>query len=104
MLRDAGISPGITDIAVIALGILEVVFAAALLVAWHRRWPVSVCLGSMLLATTAVGLNSPRYFEAAFNPVSLNVAVACLAGIDLLVLGSIPSAAHCLRRPCPEEA
>jgi uncharacterized membrane protein YphA (DoxX/SURF4 family) len=104
MLRDAGIPPGVTDIAMIALGILEVVFATALLVAWHRRWPVSVCLGSMLLATTAVGLNSPRYFEAAFNPISLNVAVACLAGIDLLVLGSIPSAARCLRRPCPEEA
>ena len=30
--------------------------------------------------------------------------VACLAAIDLLVLGSIPSAARCLRRPCPEKA
>jgi hypothetical protein len=104
MLRDVGVSAGITNIAVIALGMLELAFAAVLLVAWHRRWPVYVCLGSMLLATAVVGLNSPRYLEAAFNPVSLNLAVVCLAGIDLLVLGSIPSAARCMRHPCPEKA
>lgn len=104
MLRDAGVFGGATNIAVIGLGILELAFAAVLLIAWHRRWPVLVCLGSMLLATAMVGLNSPRYLEAAFNPVSLNLAVACLAGIDLLVLGNLPSAARCLRRPSPEKA
>ena len=93
-----------TNTAVIALGISELAFAAALLVAWHGRWPVFVSLGSMLLATVVVGLNSPRYFEAAFNPASLNLAVASLAAIDLLVLGSIPSAARCLRHACSEEA
>lgn len=104
MLRDAGVPADLTTIASITLGVLELAFAAVLLVAWHRRWPMSVCLGSMLLATAAVGLTSPRYFEAAFNPASLNVAVASLAAIDLLVLGTIPSAARCLRRPCPEKA
>jgi DoxX-like family len=104
MLHDVGVSAGVTNTAVIALGISELAFAAALLVAWHRRWPVFVCLGSMLLATVVVGLNSPRYFEAAFNQASLNLAVASLAAIDLLVLGSIPSAARCLRHPCSEEA
>jgi hypothetical protein len=104
MLRDAGVAADFTGVAVTALGILELAFAAVLVVAWHRRWPVAVCLGSMLLATAAVGLSSPRYLEDAFNPVSLNLAVACLAGIDLVVLGSIPSAARCLRHPFPEEA
>ena len=103
MLRDAGVAAGVTGFAVTALGILELLFAAALLVAWHRRWPMFVCLGLMLLATAAVGLNSPRYFEAAFSPMTLNLAVACLAAIDLLVLGSIPSAARCQRRPIPEK-
>jgi hypothetical protein len=104
MLRDAGVTAGVTEPAVIALGILELAFAAVVLVAWHRRWPMYVCVGSMILATAAVALNSPRYLEAAFNPVSLNLAVACLAGIDLLVLGSIPSAARCFRRPGQESA
>jgi hypothetical protein len=104
MLRDAGVAAGVTSVAVAALGILELSFAVVLLVAWHRRWPVSVGLGSMVLATAVVSLSSPRYLEAAFNPVSLNLAVACLAAIDLLVLGAIPSAARCLRRPGPVKA
>jgi uncharacterized membrane protein YphA (DoxX/SURF4 family) len=104
LLLDAGVPAGVTHIAVIALGILELAFAAALVVAWHRRWPASVCLGSMLAAMAVVGMNSPRYFAAAFNPVSLNLAVACLAAIDLLVVEGIPSAARCRRRPCPETA
>jgi hypothetical protein len=101
MLRDGGIPADVTNLAVIALGGLELAFAATLLVAWHRRWPLFVCVASMLLATTMVVVNSPRYFGAAFNPASLNLAVACLAVIDLLVVGSIPSAARCLRRPRP---
>jgi uncharacterized membrane protein YphA (DoxX/SURF4 family) len=104
LLLDAGVPAGVTHIAVIALGILELAFAAALVVAWHRRWPALVCLGSMLAAMAVVGMNSPRYFAAAFNPVSLNLAVACLAAIDLLVVEGIPSAARCRRRPCPETA
>jgi hypothetical protein len=104
MLRDAGVAAGTTGVAVTALGILELALAAGLLFAWHRRWPLYVCLGSMLLATATVGLSSPRYFEAAFNPASMNVTVACLAAIDLLVVESLPSAAHCLRRPCPEKS
>lgn len=104
MVRDAGLGAGVAGSVVAALGILELSFAAALLVAWHRRWPLFVCLALMLLATAAVGVSSPRYFSAAFNPFTLNFAVASLAGIDLLVVGSIPSAARCLRRPPPEKA
>jgi hypothetical protein len=104
MVRDAGIAAGAAGTVVTAFGILELTFAATLLVAWHRRWPLFVCLALMLLATAAVGMNSPRYFGAAFNPVTLNLAVACLASIDLLVVGSIPSAARCRRRPGREQA
>ena len=103
MLRDVGISADVAHLALGALGIVEMALAAALLAAWCRRWPVWTCLASMLIATTVVGLHSPRFFEAAFNPFSLNVAVASLAAIDLLVLGDVPSAARCLRRPCPEK-
>src|SRR4029078_12456147 len=99
MLHDAGVSAGVTHVAVIALGMLELGFAAVLLVAWHRRWPVTVCLRAMLVATAVVGPHSTRSFSAAFSPASLSLAVACLAAIDLLVLGNLPSAARCLRRP-----
>jgi hypothetical protein len=54
---------------------------------------------AMLGATTIVGIHSPRFFEAAFNPFSLNAAVAAIAGMDLLILDGVPSATRCLRRP-----
>src|SRR3954465_8408586 len=39
LIRWVGISAGVTNTAVIALGILELAFASVLLVAWHQRWP-----------------------------------------------------------------
>ena len=104
MLRGAGVAAGATGVVMTGLGVLEMAFALVLLLAWHRRWPSYVCLGSMLLATAVVGLTSPRYFEAAFNPATLNLTVACLAAIDLLVVGNLPSSARCLRRPAVEKA
>jgi hypothetical protein len=103
MLRDAGVAAGLRSMAVTALGISELVLAASLLFAWHRRWPPLLSLGLMLLATAVVGVSSPRYFDAAFNPFSLNVAVACLAAVDLLVLAGLPSASRCRRRPSSEK-
>jgi uncharacterized membrane protein YphA (DoxX/SURF4 family) len=104
MLRDVGVSPDLGSVALIVLGIAELLFGASLLLAWHRRWPPSVCVALMLAATVVVGVSSPRYFDSAFNPFSLNVAVACLAVIDLLVLAGLPSASRCRRQPSSEEA
>jgi hypothetical protein len=104
MLHDVGVAADVRNVAVTALGVSELVLGAFLLFSWHRRWPPSLCVGLMLLATAVVGVNSPRYFDAAFNPFSLNVAVACLAVVDLLVLTDLPSAARCRRRPSSEKA
>ena len=71
--------------------------------AWCRRWPAWVALALMPIATAVVGVRSPRFLTAAFNPFALNVAVAALAAIDLLVLAGVPSASHCLRRPRSEK-
>jgi hypothetical protein len=97
MLRDAGIANGVIGPALTALGLMELGLAVTLLIAWQRRWPSWLCLLSMPVATAVVGMQSPRYLTAAFNPVSLNVATACLAAVDLLVQSSVPSAAHCRR-------
>jgi len=99
MLRDAGVSAEHTGTLLIVLGLAELLLALSLLVFWHRRWPPMVCLGLMLLATVCVAMSSPQYLGAAFNPVSLNLAVACLAAIDLMILKGLPSAARCRRRP-----
>jgi hypothetical protein len=99
MLRDAGVAAERTGALLTLLGIAELLLALGLLVFWHRRWPPMVCVGMMLLATIGVAVSSPRYLGAAFNPVSLNLAIACLATIDLMILKGLPSAARCRRRP-----
>ena len=99
MLRDAGVTAGSTRLVLIILGIAELVLALCLLILWRRRWPPLLCLGLIVAATIGVAVSSPRYLGAAFNPVSLNLAVACLIVIDLLVLDGLPSAARCRRRP-----
>jgi uncharacterized membrane protein YphA (DoxX/SURF4 family) len=88
MLRDVGLSAERTNTALIEFGIGEVLFACCLLLFWRRRWPLYGCIAAMCLGTIGVMMSSPRFITAAFNPVSLNAAVACLAAIDLLVLKS----------------
>ncbi len=102
MLSDAGISAESAGVVLIAGGIGEFLFGLCLLLFWTRRWPPLLCLGLMLMATVGVAVSSPRYLGAAFNPVSLNLAITCLAVVDLIVLKGLPSAARCRRRPVSE--
>jgi uncharacterized membrane protein YphA (DoxX/SURF4 family) len=103
MLRAAGIPATFTPGVLSALGIAEIALALALLVSLSRSWPAWICAVSMPIATTMVALHSPMFFEAAFNPFSLNLAVAALAVIDLIVLPGVPSATRCLRRARSEQ-
>jgi hypothetical protein len=103
MLADVGEPAGDTGLALAGLGAAELALALGLLVAWRARGPLVVVLVAMGLATMVVGLQSPRFFGAAFNPLTLNVGVAALAAIDLLTLGHLPSAARCRRRPLEED-
>ena len=87
--------------AMTALGVAELAVAAMLLFGWSRAWPAWLCLIAMPLALGAAAF-SPESFGAAFNPFSLNVSVAALAMIDLVVVGSVPSARRCRRHPARE--
>jgi uncharacterized membrane protein YphA (DoxX/SURF4 family) len=88
MLHDAGVPADRSELILTMFGVAELALALCLLLFWHRRWPPLVCLVAMCLATIGVIVASPRFVTAAFNPVSLNLAVACLAIIDLLMLRS----------------
>ena len=86
MLRDVGLSAEGANIALTAFGIGEVAFACCLFLFWRRKWPLYACIAAMCLGTIGVMISSPRFITAAFNPISLNAAVACLAAIDRLAL------------------
>lgn len=99
MMRDAGVSAGFADAAVVGAGAAEVLFAGLLLLFWRRSWPAIVCVVAMIAATIEVSVNSSSYLVGAFNPISLNLAMAALAVIDLLSVHDLPSASRCLRKP-----
>lgn len=86
MLKDAGVSAESSGQVLILFGLAELLFALTLVICWNCRWPLLLCLGLMCLGTIGVALKSPRYIGAAFNPITLNLAVSCLAPVDLLAL------------------
>jgi hypothetical protein len=99
MLTDAGISSPHLLGFVSLFGWLEVSFAVVLVLFWRARWPLWCTIAAMFVAALTVAVNSPAYLTAAFNPVTLNLAVAVLAVIGLAVAGDLPTAKNCRRSP-----
>jgi hypothetical protein len=98
MLRDAGI-PNSHLLAVMStLGFIEVCFALALVIFWKSRWPLWFTLLAMISAVVTVGITSPSFLIAAFNPLTLNLAVTALAVIGLLTGTDLPAASNCRRK------
>jgi hypothetical protein len=79
------------------IGIAEILFGLIMLFAWRRRNIFLLNIVLMLLATAGVAINSPAYFTAAFNPLTLNVSIISLALIGWLASRTLPSARRCLR-------
>ena len=104
LMNAAGVPGALTGPAIVAFGIVEIAFAVILLRAWHRAWPAYLALAFAAAATVVVGLTAPSTLTGAFNPVTLNLAVAALAVVDRLTLDGIPSAGRCLRRPATAAA
>jgi hypothetical protein len=99
MLADAGVPTSHLWSFVSLFGWLEVGFAVIFIIFWKARWPLWFTIAAMFAAAVAVAINSPAYLTAAFNPVTLNLAVAMLAAIGLLVARDLPSAKNCRRSP-----
>lgn len=101
MLRDAGIANSHLLVVMSSLGFIEVCVALILIIFWKSRWPLWLTLIAMVSAILAVGIMSPSFLTAAFNPLTLNLAVAALAVIGLLTGTNLPTASNC-RRKSPE--
>jgi uncharacterized membrane protein YphA (DoxX/SURF4 family) len=94
MLRQANISLQWLPL----VGVAEVAMGLLVLILWNSRIPLLLSALLMVFATAAVALRSPQFLTAAFNPVSLNLAVIALCVVGLIASRSIPSARHCLRK------
>lgn len=99
LTRDAGVPNDLATVAVILLGGAEVALGLVVLIRWGERWPLVLTAGLMALATVGVAVNSPAVLGAAFNPVTLNVALLALAIGALVLAEEAPSARRTRRQP-----
>lgn len=99
MVERSGISASLAPSVVQWVGVLEVLFGLTVLLTFPQRWPLALTVVLMLAATFGVAVSAPEYLSAAFNPVSLNVALLALAAIGVLTSRDLPMARRCLRTP-----
>ncbi len=99
LVAAGGIPAAVVPQVLVAIGVGELLLAAALVLGWHRAWPVVVCLGLAAASTIGVALVATDYLTRAFNPLTLNLAVVALAALDLATLDRVPDAGRCRRRP-----
>jgi len=92
------------QVAVTVAGLVELFFSFLPVALWRYRWPLWATLGFMLVGIPAVAITAPTYLRAAFNPLTLNLAVAALAAIAIIAGRDLPSATRCCRiRIDPDE-
>jgi hypothetical protein len=104
MLTDVGIPDPYLFRVMSSLGLAEICFALALFIFWKSRLPLWFTLYAMIAATIGVTIASPSYLLAAFNPLTLNLAIAVLAVVGLLNGKSFPMASNCYRKAPDKEA
>jgi hypothetical protein len=79
------------------IGAGEILIGLLILCTWRVRSVLLANAAAMVVVTLVVAAQSPSYLKAAFNPVTLNLAVFALATMGWLAAHRLPSARHCLR-------
>jgi uncharacterized membrane protein YphA (DoxX/SURF4 family) len=101
MMADAGWTAESIHTAVRWAGIAEIAFGVLLIAAWRVRSLFALTVVLMLVALIFVGMESPRYLSAAFNPMTLNLSMVALSVIGILCGRDLPSASRCRRKRGP---
>ncbi len=84
------------------IGVFELIVSVAALALWRWRGFFLLNVLAMVGALATVALSSPSYLVAAFNPVTLNIAIIVLSFIGYFAAVDLPSASRCLRKPSGE--
>jgi hypothetical protein len=85
------------------IGVIEIAIAACAILSWRKRSFFLLNILAMVVALASVAIMSPSYLVAAFNPVTLNLAMIALSAVGYVAAAEIPSASRCLRHP-PEKS
>jgi len=81
------------------VGVIEIAIAACAILSWRSRLFFAFNMLAMVMALAGVAIMSPTYLFAAFNPVTLNLAMIALSLVGYIASTDIPSGSRCLREP-----
>lgn len=95
MLRQAGVPLPLLP----WIGMAEMALGILVLGAWNARALFLGIASLMVIATVVVVVFSSEFVRAAFNPVTLNVAMVALSVLGWIASPNLPSARRCLRKP-----
>ncbi len=104
MLACSGLPPSLLPGALNLFGAAEILFGLIMLLAWSTCRLFVFNAAVMLLTLAAVAVQSPAYLQAAFNPVTLNLAMIALSAAGWLALPRVPLARRCRRTSLQEGA
>jgi hypothetical protein len=100
MLRGSNLFTGQEEAVLLALGLLEILFGALLLVCVRSTGILWVMVAVLMVLLAGATFGQPSILAAPFNPVSLTLAMIGLAAVEfLLIRTGLPSASRCLRAP-----
>ena len=92
MIRDAGASLESAPAIVNCIGVAEILAGLWVLSGIpSARWPLGFTIVFGIGVTIGAAIQSPHFFVAAFNPVTLNVQMIALSVIGLLSARDSPS-------------
>lgn len=99
LIEESGVPADVAPTLLIAAGVLEVAYAAALVLMWRARWifPLTAVLLAVLLIPALVA--DASLITNPFSPVTLTIALLTLCGVGWAACKDLPSARRCLRRP-----
>ncbi len=99
ILRGSGLFTGQEEQVLTGIGLAEIVFGLLFLLLWRRQRIFIVNIALMVILALGALISQPLIFTAAFNPLTLNMALMALSLIGLWSAKDLPSAANCRRKP-----
>lgn len=99
LIEGSGVPAELATTLLTAAGILEIAFAAALILLWSARWMyLTTAILLVLLLIPALAADRSLVTDP-FSPVTLTIALLSLCGVGWVACKDLPSARRCRRRP-----
>lgn len=99
LIEDSGVPAGLALTMLTAAGVLEIAYAAVLILLWSARWmyPLTAALLAVLLVPALIA--DPSLVTDPFSPVTLTIALLGLCLVGWAACKDLPKARRCRRRP-----